>query len=193
MSKTPREEFLINMYQQLMADINRHIMVVWQSIATVGGSIVFFTWSSNGSLAIEYAVSLVIFVGFWQLLHVLDSNYWYNRNLVIIANIERQFLKKSDETTIHHYFVEHRKKNSLIDHLKIQFFLGVGVILFSVVYYWIEKKAAGGEFFNCSFKDALPLIFLFSGGIYTIHFWKDRENSYQKFKEKSPGLSNLNE
>jgi hypothetical protein len=37
-----------------------------------------------------------------------SRSYWYNRNLVIIANIERQFLGRKE---IHYYFGKHRKKS----------------------------------------------------------------------------------
>ena len=52
--------------------------------------------------------------------NLIDSSYWYNRNLVIIANIERQFLELKDLKEIHYYFGAHRPKNKMITHLKVQ-------------------------------------------------------------------------
>jgi hypothetical protein len=53
----------------------------------------------------------------------LSARAWYNRNLVIIANIERQFLTESDLHNIHYYFGKHRNKSSMLTHLRIQWHL----------------------------------------------------------------------
>src|SRR3546814_1337030 len=77
---------------------------------------------------LDVAASLIILLCAWLYAHMLDAAYWYNRNLVIIANIERLFLLNSDLQDIQYYFGAHRsKKNRMISHLKIQYALGVAV------------------------------------------------------------------
>ena len=70
---------------------------------------------------------------FWLLAHVFEASYWYNRNLVIIANIERQTIRTEDLKEIHYYFGKHRHIGSMIYHLRVQFVFGLlmGVLLLS--------------------------------------------------------------
>jgi hypothetical protein len=50
---------------------------------------------------------------------VYDASYWYDRNLGIIANIERQFLTKNNLNDIQYYFAEHRPTSKMLTHLRI--------------------------------------------------------------------------
>src|SRR5215471_11862631 len=121
---TDKHDFLIHMYDQMFNDINTHILVVWQSIAVVVGALATFALVEKNILSLDVATAVVVLLCAWLLAHLYDASYWYNRNLVIIANIERQFLEKEDLTNIHYYFGKHRRKNSMLTHLRIQWHLG---------------------------------------------------------------------
>jgi hypothetical protein len=125
----PRRDFLLAVYGQLMNDINRHIVVVWQSVGVLFGAFAVFALVEKQIISLDIATSLIIILCAWVIAHVYDAGYWYNRNLVIIANIERQFLKPSDLRDIHYYFGRHRKTGALITHLEIQMYLAIGVAL----------------------------------------------------------------
>ena len=84
-----RKEFLLKMYDQMFNDINTHILVVWQSVGVVVGAFAVFALAEKNIIPIDYACSLMIILCAWLLANLYDSSYWYNRNLVIIANIER--------------------------------------------------------------------------------------------------------
>src|SRR5829696_2585314 len=71
--------------------------------------------------------------------HVYDAGYWYNRNLVIIANIERQFLRPEDQRNIHFYFGSHRANNKMMMHLRIQFWLGIGIAGLVLFYHFTMR------------------------------------------------------
>jgi hypothetical protein len=114
-----RPEFLIAMYGHLMGDINRHIVVVWQMLGALRASIAALVIAQKQELPSAYAFLLMVFVSAWVIEHLYDSNYWYNRNLVMITNIERVFLTDDDLEFIHPYFAEHRGTNSFLAHLKI--------------------------------------------------------------------------
>ena len=75
----------------MMNDINRHILVVWQSIATLVAAFAGFTLVEKQMITLDLATSILILLCAWLCLHLLDASYWYNRNLGIIANIECQF------------------------------------------------------------------------------------------------------
>lgn len=148
----PRRDFLLAMYGQLMNDINRHIVVVWQSVGVLFGAFAVFALVEKQIISLDIAASLILILCGWVIAHVYDAGYWYNRNLVIIANIERQFLKASDLREIHYYFGRHRRTGSLITHLEIQMYLAVGVAmlvlamhLFTVVLpIWQKAKIGTG-------------------------------------------------
>ena len=119
LKKPPYEEyryqFLMKMYDQLMNDINRHLSVIWQSVSVLVSSLALFALAENDIIPIDIATVVIIMLVGWFLAHLYDAEYWYNRNLVIIANIDRHFLKDSDKKDIHFYFTKHREKNELID------------------------------------------------------------------------------
>jgi hypothetical protein len=122
-----RSDFLIAMYNQLMADINRHIVVVWQSVTVLVGAFAAWSLIEKNIISLDVAATLIVIIAVWVLAHVYDASYWYNRNLVMIANIERQFLRQTDLKEIHYYWGKHRGANAMIRHLKLQGALALGV------------------------------------------------------------------
>lgn len=183
-----RPDFLIAMYKELMGDINRHIMVVWQSVATVAGSLIFLSLSEQGKIDLEYSATIIFIVAFWQIAHIYDSNYWYNRNLAMIANIERLFLYKDDLRFVHYYFGKHRSENKMIGHLKVQMFLAISVIITACVAYYIHLDFFSRNPRTLNIEEALPLFALVAGVIYTSATSHRNRRAYKEFIENSPGV-----
>lgn len=125
-----RDGFLRQMYSEMWNNINRHLTVTWQAVGVLaGGFAVFFGLAERQAISIDLAAALMLLIATWQLCHVYDANTWFNRNLGIISNIERQFLTKRDENEIEFYFTEpHRKPGKLVGHLKVQRGFGLGVV-----------------------------------------------------------------
>jgi hypothetical protein len=185
-----RKEFLIKMYDQMFNDINTHILVVWQSVGVVIGAFAVFSLVEKNIIPTDFAVSLMILLCAWLIAHLYDASYWYNRNLVIIANIERQFLKKSDLSEIQYYFGRHRSKNAMLTHLRIQYGLGVAIAGMFLVYHFSLRVWPGftAPVSNFQFTRALPYLFAIAA---VIGLWLLRRNriaSYQEFLRNSPGL-----
>jgi hypothetical protein len=136
-----RQQFLMNMYDQMWNNTTRHITLIWQPIivifATIG-AIMAAEIKDLNFVAISIFISLAFLIIGWYLAHVHDSSGWVNRNLVIISNIEKQFLVVSDETEIHPYFNSDPKKREMIEHFQIQYFLGL-TLGFAVTIYYIWK------------------------------------------------------
>ena len=186
-----RKEFLLRMYDQMFNDIDTHILVVWQSVGVVVGAFAVFALVEKNILPIDYACSLMIMLSAWLIAHLYDASYWYNRNLVIIANIERQFLGSSDLKDIHYYFGKHRSKSAMLTHLKIQYWLGIGIALLFAFYHFVTRVLPGihqpVRFFE--FSRSLPYIFaIFS---IALLWWlrSNRIESYEEFLRNSPGIS----
>jgi len=184
-----RKEFLFKMYDQMFNDINTHILVIWQSIGVLVGSISIFALVEKQVLPIDYAISIVIILIGWSFSHIYDSAYWYNRNLVIIANIERQFLSKDDLHNIHYYFGKHRKPNKMIQHLRIQWWLGIFMGIVFLIYHFISRIYRRKLFELLKSEPAvfLPYIILICVFIFVMATRKNRKKSYKEFLENSPG------
>jgi len=185
-----RDQFLIEMYKEMFNDINRHILVIWQSVGVVVGAFAFLALSEKGIIPLDLAIAVIVLLCGWLSIHLLDAAFWYNRNLVIIENIERQFLKKSDLSDIHSYFGEHRRKNKMIDHLRIQQVLAVGLSLLVLSYHFVIRVWPGmrlpWEYFDPvrAFPYAIAVVVI----IYWFSKKQQRDLKYQEFLEISPGI-----
>ena len=186
-----REQFLIHMYDQMFNDINRHIMVVWQSISLVIGAFAVFALVEKEFIPLDIAIAIIVLSSLWLLAHLEDASYWYNRNLAIIANIERQFLLETDLRNIHYYFGKHRDDNSMIGHLKIQYVFGVAVALLVLLYHLSERvmPAFNSDPKSLSLVAVLPYLSAAVAGSYV--WCRHRKNivKYSEFLSNSPGIS----
>lgn len=185
----PRQELLINMYNQMYNDINRHILVVWQCIGVVIGAFAIFALVEKNIVSVDIATSLIILLAGWMIGHLYDAGYWYNRNLVIIANIERQFLLRDDLKNIHYYFGKHRQDNKMITHLRIQMFLGIGLSLIVFLFHFLTRVVPG---FHLPLSDfdpprTMPYIVAIATFIWLTRLKRDRDKSYKEFILNSPG------
>jgi hypothetical protein len=163
--------------------------VVWQSAAALLGSFAIAALTEKGILSLDVAISLIAFICFWFLLNIFECSYWYNRNLCIIANIERQFLCKDDLKRIQYYFGAHRPHNRMTAHLKNQCFLGWALLLVVLGYHFAERIVPG---FNSSFdkieiKRCLPYLVVVLSIIYLWRRSALRDAAYNEFQENSPG------
>jgi hypothetical protein len=195
-----RDHFLLNMYNQLMNDINRHILVAWQSIAALASVIGAFMLSSSNIVPLQIWIAALFIVCDWHLKHTFDASFWYNRNLVIIGNIEREFFVSGDETIICCYFVEHRKKNKMISHLKIQRDLGyfLMIFVFLICLFRVYGRVQGGttlsDYFSLFFGtfrlvDFVPTLALIYSLRSIIIFKNKTDVNYNTFLKNSPGKS----
>lgn len=183
-----RRDFLIAMYNQLMADINRHIVVIWQSVGVLFGTFAALSLVEKGTISIDFAATIIIMVCIWVIAHVIEAGYWYNRNLVIIANIERVFLVESDLRDVHYYFGAHRKAGKLITHLRIQRNLaaGIAVLLLGIHYTQVISKICSHEK-SFELTNAFPWLAASAGVFIWFHMHRYTAEKYREFMANSPG------
>lgn len=185
MAEPDRNEFLIAMYNQLMNDINRHIVVVWHSIATLVAAIAALGLVEKEIITLDIAASIIVITAVWLVQHVIDASYWYNRNLAIIANIEKQFLLAADQKEIHYYFGAHRPKNKMISHLKIQLSLALMLTFLILIfhsYVVIWPKICDLEVLNF-----FPITITILGAVWCYNSQKTNNQKYAEFIIESPG------
>ncbi|WP_234014749.1 hypothetical protein, partial [Cronobacter dublinensis] len=127
----------------------------------------------------------------WLFEHLIDSGYWYNRNLVMIANIERQFLTESDQKDIHYYFGSHRAGNKMLTHLKIQSRLGVGLAIIVIFYHFYTRVYAGLSlpltWENFEPMRTLPYLVVLYAFYHIPKQSRAADKKYQEFIQNSPG------
>ncbi|MEN8858894.1 hypothetical protein [Qipengyuania flava] len=191
MTMDDRKTFLVEIYKQMFSDINRHLTVIWQSVSVLVGAFALLALSERNVVPADVAISLIILLCGWLYAHMLDAGYWYNRNLVIIANIERQFLVKSDLSEIHFYWGEHRSnKNKMITHIRIQAALGCALGTLVIAFHFSTRVFPGIIAENALFEPlrALPYVSAIGVIIYCAWLSNDRNNAYTNFRKNSPGI-----
>lgn len=188
-----RDDFLFHMYNQMFNDINRHINIIWQPITVLVGSLGLIAIGVKDIIPIDLAITLIILLVGWLIANIYDSAYWYNRNLVIIANIERQFLLTSDQWNICYYFGSHRKKGSMLTHIKIQWVLGIFIGVVILIYHIFTEILNMFPFYSDSPTDfrlevILPYVVAIALFIWLRKIKENRDKSYLEFLENSPGI-----
>jgi hypothetical protein len=184
-----RAEFLQKMYAQMFDDIKVQLQVVWQAVAVVAGTFGLFALVDKGVIPLDVATSVIILIASWLIAHVLEASYWYNRNLVIIANIERQFLKQQDLRDIHYYFGKHRKVGAMIYHLRIQFLFGLCIAVVVLFYHFSIRvlPAICEPWSNLELNRALPYI-VAALAVVTLYYHRNQKaEAYKAFLRNSPG------
>ncbi|HYX08931.1 MAG TPA: hypothetical protein VE912_19515, partial [Bacteroidales bacterium] len=90
---------------------------------------------------------------------------------------------------IHYYFGKHRKRNKMIKHLRIQFWLGIGVMIVVLSSHFIDRIVTGFSqpLSNFELKRSLPYLCLTVVIILLVRFKIGRNKRYNKFLQNSPG------
>ena len=137
-----RSDFLLEMYRQTSTHLGRHVTGVWQCVGVVGAAFAVFALEKDKTLS-DFACALVILLNAWLAATTLDASNWFNRNLTIIANIERLYLSPADTVLVHPFFGSHRRPGKLAEHFRIQLLLSAAVTLLVLVYHFYERVKPG--------------------------------------------------
>jgi hypothetical protein len=174
------------MYKAMWDNINRHIGVIWHSVTVLVGAGAVFALVQGDVIPIDFASALVILVAAWQVAHVYDASYWVNRNLLIIRNIERQFLRAKDIKEVHCYFAEQRG-NKMIEHFQIQFALGVVVGALTIAFHIWKRGWPWQTVSATDWAKVLPYAVLMAGIGFVLYVRGNHASSYTKLAGNSPG------
>ena len=93
-SRESEDKFLIHVYDQMFATINRIHYSIWNMAVAVGGGIgIVKVYSECDCICIfNFAIFGYLVALSWILTRLVDFNYWCNRNLFVIHKIEDRFL-----------------------------------------------------------------------------------------------------
>jgi hypothetical protein len=183
-----RSQFLLAMYKATWDNINRHILVVWQSVAALFAALAASYLSGKQLLNPDFGTSLIVLATGWSIAHSIDSTAWYNRNLLIISNIERQFLFDADESEIHYYFGKHRDARP-IEHIMIQIVLAVAVGGLALIQHFVARVVPG---FGAPWRQfdvwrAAPYVLGGMAFVLLVWFSRDVTKKYKELVSRSPG------
>ncbi len=186
-----RSDFLQKMYTQMFDDIKVQLQIVWQSVAVVASTFGLFALVEKGAIPLDVAAGVIVLIAIWLIAHVNEASYWYNRNLVIIANIERQFLRADDLHDIQYYFGRHRKAGEMIYHLRIQFLFGLGMVALVLLYHFSDRVAPGirEPLGNFEVKRSIPYCVALMGAVLIFRQMQAHKVKYREFLGNSPGIS----
>jgi len=185
-----RKEMLLRLYDQLWQSIHVYVAIIWQSTGVLVSAFAVFALSEKGIISLDIAVTLIVAMCGWFLANLLEVSFWYNRNLAIIANIEKEFLEKGDLSKIHHYFQSHRPNNKMIRRFKIQFLLGIVILAIFLYLHLFDRFLPILMFSRKDFTTycVLPYLLLIAVVIYLFTSWKFRKEKYESFIKQSPGV-----
>ncbi len=186
-----RAEFLIKMYETYNAEIARHFGLAWQAVSVFLASIVAIVAAIKEIAGIPaYAIiSLYFFLVTWAIEVVIDAAFWYNRNLVVVANIERQFMKPSDARDIHWYFLEHRPFNKPITFMRSLLLFLVSIALAVLLFYFLLPEINKQKEFFCTFSSYIPLLVALGLSLVIRNFAIGKNSEYSTFLANAPGIN----
>lgn len=185
-----RAEFLLEVYRQTSAHLGRHVSGVWQCVGVVGAALIIFAQDLNNPLN-DYACALVVLLCGWLAATTLDASNWFNRNLMIINNVERLFLSEADLRHVHYFFEKHRPVGQQAQHFTIQLCLSGAVWLLVVFYHFAERVMPGFSLPWSNFQPSQAMPYLFTLVLFgtlirlRLHYKKKDE----VFHTRSPGTS----
>lgn len=176
-------EFMMHMYDQMFTTIDRWHKNIWEMVIAIGGGIgILKIFSYECGFYFDIAVIGYIICLFWILARLIDANYWCNRNLFIIYEIERQLLDGSEENL----FSGFRDKNRISENkygttIKIQIYFVLFIILLTVLSYLSLKFYLFEELFT-NWRFYLIMFILSLSAIPALKTFFKRKND---FKNKS--------
>lgn len=188
---TPRTQFLLEMYRQTSNHLNRHVVLLWQSVALLGGAYAAFAFQEKNVISIHHATAIALLLCGWFCANVYDAYAWFDRNLVIITNIERLFLEKDDQSNVHPFFLKHRDPSKLVQHFKIQLFLGLMVAAIVSIVHFYRQILPSFKIINGVFdvELALPYAALLISLGYCVHVRHEVMTKARQLRNSSPGLN----
>ncbi len=172
-----REQFLLHLYDQLWNSITRVEQGLWQFIGIYAGILVIH-WTI-GKTQPTLAAYLTILVSFWGINIAINAGKWFERNRMMIINVEKQFLSKDDLGKIipaSYHKRSPRKLLTLLDRTHIAVF--TFAIFLSMWTYW-------HDLWKTRITVAITVVLLGSGLILTVRHWYIAWKEIKDFVEET--------
>lgn len=192
-----RFEYLIQWRSGLWTQIRQKEDAIWRFISFYAAAILLSasfvqpndpTKTVISPIGILLTLLILFIVTYWGLLIVLDANYWFQRNLIFIRNIEREILPASDFGNLlpksYAYLNTFPYSVSYIIHLNVLFTtLSISLIAFRI-FFEKAKLIALPEMSDF----ALLISIIFSTYLLYV-FYRDKEfvSNFDEVRKDAPG------
>ena len=192
-----RFEYLIQWRSGLWVQIRQKEDAIWRFISFYAAAIILaagFVQPRDPSTTVVSPIGILLIililfiVTFWGLLIVLDANYWTQRNLIFIGNIEREILPASDLGVMlpknYAYLNKFRYARSYVIHSHILFTtLAISLLAFRI---FIEKS---NLFLSTEMSDLTLLISIIFVTYLLYLFRRDEEfvTDFAGVRKNAPG------
>jgi hypothetical protein len=195
--RSQRHDFILHYYDMAVKDLERHLKMGWQTIATAAGAIATISAGQQHYLPIPLAVSVALIVSFWGIQNVIDANLWALRAIAFLANVEAIYFYEDDKRVFNPYAGQH-PPYGLLDSLKSQYSAVLFIALMSLAFFVIQIHQSAPDLSTLLDKIVaagrikvgfwlLP-IFLFVILAYrSFAEWKRRTADYLRFVREAPG------
>src|SRR5271169_6701737 len=87
------QEFLLHLYDKLWENMAAKEARLWNYLSFYGAAIALAIGVGEFSNNELYSVVVVLALTVWALLIIINANWWYNRNRMMVIQIEKRFAK----------------------------------------------------------------------------------------------------
>jgi len=175
-----RDQFLLNLYNQLWNSITRVEEGLWQFVGIYAG-ILGVHWAL-GKQQPALAAWLTTLASFWGINIAVNAGKWFERNRMMIIGIEKQFLNDDDLGRIipaSYHERRPRKFFTILDRVHIIVF--AASIVLSLWIYW-------GELSKGIINITLSALLLLGGIIGTLYHWWIAYDELEKFVKETQNV-----
>lgn len=182
-----RHDFILHYYNMAVKDLDRHLLIGWQTIAVVAGAAASLSLGYKGDLPVPIAVVVTVVVLCWGMLNIIDANFWALRAIAFLANVEAVYFRESDRQFFNPYAGKH-PRYELLRTLAYQAWLILALLAVAVVFaIWSGLDYGSVTEPRDVLLWSLSLWFLL-GGIWVIFTsWRRQLGGYRRFVKDSPG------
>jgi len=178
-------------------DLDRHLKGGWQTIAILAGGVAVLGAGNDGKIGLPIATAMAIGAAVWGAATVIDANYWSQRAIAFLSNVEAVYFTKADRTTFNPYIGQHPKPK-LMDSLKYLFWFCIffGACALANFLWMVLSRYSNLQEAFIPFCRQGAVHFLFYGVPFLVSAWSPyyllrvihrRLLDYIHFNQSSPG------
>jgi len=181
-----REDFLIEMYRSFWENVTRSERNMWQMISFYIAIITAIFIAMKGEHLDIFGGSLILILfSYWTIYITLTAHLWICRNMGLISNIEKEFLKKNDYGKI--FPTSFKRKLTLFRHPLAYFYICEGLILLTALIAAGNGVIQVGKVECMTWKCIIIILSWILGFLIAIIQLKHHLRKHKEFIEEAPG------
>ena len=184
-----KQEYLINWRNSVWVSMREKEKTMWQFLSFFAGALAIIPAFGINNLPFNVIIISMLLLTTWGLLITIDSNYWFNRNLVIVSNIESYTANYVYENRL---IPEYYSKPKFSYLLSYRTTLTVLTVIFISIMYWFCFKN-----YNLFSQEIYSWVLILSS-VVILNLWIYKEDNsrlkeYHKFVKATSAGSRIGE